>query len=259
LAAEAAAAAFVLARRPAPAGPSPATTPPSEPAKPVAPAPSTITLRDGRTVHLLALGDSALSARIAAEIGPAVEAVTAFWSDDWRREITIITTGTDEEFQALAGGGPDIAASTTVERIVFAPGAAGMSPGALRIVLRHELFHYASRLVTAADAPWSLTEGVADYVGRPRTPVPGPARAAEFSVLPTNADFEVTGDALALAYDRSWWFARFVGARFGDPVLRQLYLVACGAGHPDLDTALTQTLGINRDTMLAAWRQWLSG
>ncbi|MEZ0053870.1 hypothetical protein ABIA30_004907 [Mycobacterium sp. MAA66] len=219
-----------------------------------------LTTRDGRRVHLLALGaGSDLLARIATEIDAAVAVVTGFWGDDWRRDITIITAGTDEEFRVLAGGGPDFAASTTVEHIVFAPGAAAMGPGALRIVLRHELFHYASRLVTAADAPWWLTEGVADYVGRPRTPVPGPQQATQLAVLPTDADFRVTGPALSLAYDRAWWFTRFVAARFGEPTLRQLYLAGCGAGHPDSDTALQRTLGMDRNAMLAEWRQWLTG
>ena len=47
--------------------------------------------------------------------------MTAFWGEDWRRQITIVTTGTDEEFRALAGGRQEFAAATTVDRIVFAP------------------------------------------------------------------------------------------------------------------------------------------
>ena len=57
-----------------------------------------------------------------------------------------MATASDEQFRALAGGGSDIAAATTGRRIVFAPGAADMSDDALRIVLRHELFHYAARV-----------------------------------------------------------------------------------------------------------------
>ncbi|MCX8561013.1 peptidase [Mycolicibacterium mucogenicum] len=232
----------------------PAAPPPAVPSAPTAP--TTLRLADGRTAELLALDPgSTLPGRITTELDGAVAAVTAFWGEDWRRQITIVTTGTDEEFRALAGGRAEFAAATTVDRIVFAPGAAAMGPGALRIVLRHELFHYASRPVTAADAPWCLTEGVADYVSRPRTPRPAPA---DMAVLPADADFQVTGPALSLAYDRAWWFARFVGAQFGDPALRRLYLAACGAGHPDLDTALTATLGADRDALTVAWQRWLA-
>lgn len=231
-------------------------SPPAPPPTAAPSAPTTIRLADGRTVELLVLDPgSTLPRRITGELDGAAAAVTAFWGDDWRRQITIVTTGTDDEFRALAGGREEFAAATTVDRIVFAPGAAAMGPGALRIVLRHELFHYASRPVTAADAPWCLTEGVADYVSRPRTPRPAPA---DMAVLPSNADFQVTGPALSLAYDRAWWFARFVGAQFGDPVLRRLYLTACGAGHPDLDTALDATLGLDRDALTAAWQRWLA-
>ena len=105
----------------------------------------------------------------------AAEAVTAFWGPDWPRDILIVAAGSDAQFGSLAGGGPDIAATTTAERIMFAPGAAAMSDAALRIVLRHELFHFAARADTAADAPRWLTEGVADFVGRPPTP-PAPGR-----------------------------------------------------------------------------------
>ncbi|MGX9671625.1 peptidase [Mycobacterium sp. HM-7] len=229
---------------------------PSRPGPPPPAPPTTIRLADGRSVDLLVLDPgSTLPGRITRELDGAAAAITAFWGDDWRRQITIVTTGTDEEFRALAGGKEEFAAATTVDRIVFAPGAAAMGPGALRIVLRHELFHYSSRPVTAADAPWCLTEGLADYVSRPRTARPAPA---DMAVLPGNADFQVTGPALSLAYDRAWWFARFVGARFGDPALRRLYLAACGVGHPDLDTALAATLGSDRDALTTQWRQWLA-
>src|ERR1700733_5679716 len=101
----------------------------------------TLTLHDGRTATLIPLGGAQsadLIDRIAAELDSATAAVTAFWGDDWRRDIVIVVAGTDEEFTAMAGGGSDIAAATTVQKIVFAPGAAAMSDGSLRIVLRHE-------------------------------------------------------------------------------------------------------------------------
>src|SRR5258705_11396483 len=50
----------------------------------------TLTLRDGRTASLVPLGgarSSGLTARIAAELDAATDAVTAFWGDGWRRDI----------------------------------------------------------------------------------------------------------------------------------------------------------------------------
>lgn len=141
---------------------------------------------------LLSLGGAAtdrLLSRIAAGIDAAVDEVVAFWGTDWSHDIFVVAAGSDEQFHAAAGGGlasqwADIAAITVVDRvdparrtvvgqrIVFAPGAAHMSPAALRIVLGHELFHYAARADTALDAPRWLAEGVADFVARPKAQDP---------------------------------------------------------------------------------------
>lgn len=228
-----------------------------------APQPDPVTalvLPDGRTARLLALGGTqsqALLSRVGSELGEAAAAVTAFWGPDWPQDIEIAVAGSDQQFRVLAGGAPDIAATTTAERIMFAPGAAEMSPAALRIVLRHELFHYAARSATAADAPRWLTEGVADYVGRP--PTAAPADAGALAQLPTDADLDTPGAVRSLAYDRAWWFSRYVADAYGVPKLRELYLRACGHDHPDVATAVRQTLGSDVDAVVAGWRRWLTG
>lgn len=247
-------------------GPSPPqAVPPGITTVSAVPAPDRVTalvLPDGRTARLLALGgsqSSALLQRLPAELPDAVAAVTAFWGPDWPRDIEIAVAGSDQQFRVLAGGAADIAATTTAQRIMFAPGAAGMSPAALRIVLRHELFHYAARSRTAADAPRWLTEGVADYVGRPPALLPGPAQAAALAQLPTDADLDTPGAARSLAYDRAWWFSRYVADAYGVPKLRELYLRACGSGHPNVATAVRETLGADLDAVVAGWRRWLTG
>ena len=241
------------------ASPAPASTVPGTPTA----APGTaLVLRDGRTAELLVLSGNRgaeLAARIRAELDAAADAVTAFWGDDWPRHVVLVLTGTDEQFDAIGGGGSDIAATTTAQRIAFAPGAAAMSADSLRIVVRHELFHYAARAETATDAPRWLTEGVADFVGRPPAPVPGAERAAELAVLPTDADLDTPGRVRSLAYDRAWWFSRFVADRYGTAALRQLYLAACGDGHTDTDTAIQSVLGADVAEVVAAWRAWLAG
>jgi hypothetical protein len=241
--------------------------PQAPPANPVVAAPASLTMPtaasttetpdDGRTVHLVSLGGAhtaPLLARISAQMTDAARAVTAFWGPDWPRDVVIVAAGSNAEFGTLAGGGPDIAATTTAERIMFAPGAAAMSDASLRIVLRHELFHFASRSATAADAPRWLTEGVADYVGRPAAP--RPPDTAELAQLPSDADLNADGSS---AYDRAWWFSRFVVESYGIPTLRALYLHACGPGHPDAATAVHDTLGADLPTVLARWRHWMSG
>jgi hypothetical protein len=223
---------------------------------------SSRTLSDGRTVTMMSLpgaDTSLLADRFATELDGAVRAVTAFWGDDWPRQVLVVAAGNDQEFLGLDGGTPDNAATTTAQRILFAPCARSMSRSALRIVLRHELFHYASRSKTTADAPQALTEGVADFVARPAQPRPGPGRATELARLPTAADFDGDGATRALAYDRAWWFSRYVADRYGPSTLRSLYLAACGPGHADVGTAVRHTLGAELNQVLVAWRQWLSG
>jgi len=217
------------------------------------------TLKDGRTVRLVGMGaqTAPLLRRISAQLDDAADAVTAFWGPDWPREIVVVAAGTDAQFAAVGGGDTHTAATTTGERIMFAPGAAQMDDASLRIVLRHELFHYAARADTAADAPRWLTEGVADFVARPATPLPANAAALTQRGLPTDA--ELSGPDRSRAYDRAWWFARFVADTYGTAALRALYVGACGHGHPDLAAAVQQSLGSDLAGVLAAWRQWATG
>jgi hypothetical protein len=215
----------------------------------------------------------ALLSRVAADIGAAVHAVEAFWGTDWPRDIAVVTTGSQRQFEIEAGGGPAsqwagiaaVAVAARVDparriaigqRIVFAPGAVGMSPSALRIVLSHELFHYAARADTAVDAPRWLTEGVADYVARPPTPLPEMASLP--TALPSDADLAAPGLARSLGYDRAWWFARFVADTRGAATLRALYRAASGVGHADLPTAVHNVLGSDMAGVLADWQQWLT-
>ncbi|OBB88155.1 hypothetical protein A5760_24715 [Mycobacterium colombiense] len=234
-----------------------------------------ITVGD-RTVRLQGLGGPAserLLSRVASTMGAAITAVESFWGVDWPHEISVVAAGTDEEFRAAAGGGPapqwaDIAAVTVVDRvdpvrrvavgqrIVFAPGAANMSAASLRIVLTHELFHYAARADTIADAPRWLAEGVADFVGRPPTPVPTDTLLP--MALPTDGDLDVPGAQRSLAYDRAWWFARFVADTFGAPKLRDLYLATCGIRHADMAAAGQDVLGASPAGLLTRWQQWLT-
>ena len=208
--------------------------------------------------HVLRLvdrgGPAGLSARISAEFGGAVDAVSAFWGDDWPREVVVVTTGTGTDFAAQTGepsrnwtGIAAVAVADRVDparhlalgqRIVFAPGANAMSDSALRIVLRHELFHYAARAETALDAPRWLVEGVADYVARP-----APARPATMPAwLPTDTELDAGAAAGSQAYDQAWGFALFVAERYGPAALRHLYADACGPGHRDAATAAHDVL-----------------
>ncbi|WP_082134242.1 DUF4157 domain-containing protein [Mycolicibacter heraklionensis] len=232
---------------------------------------------DDRSVVLENLGGQPgeeLLSRVAANIGPAVDAVEAFWGTDWTHRIQVTATGSDRQFAELAGHDSadvaqwaDVAAVAVADRvdperraavgqrIVFAPGANAMSTPALRIVLTHELFHYAARTDTALDAPRWLTEGVADFVARPTGDrAIGPA--GPVLALPSDADLDAPGPRRVQAYDRAWEFARFVADRFGTAKLRELYLTACGPGHVPPAVAVPLVLGVDLPELLAGWQRW---
>jgi hypothetical protein len=225
-----------------------------------------------RTTNLGGPNEQGLLTRVVSDIGRAIDAVEQFWGTDWPREIDVVASGSQQQFEAKAGGGPagqwaDIAAIAVADRvdpaqrvalgqrIVLAPGAAKMSERALRIVLTHELFHYAARADTALDAPRWLTEGVADYVARPQTPLP---EIAAPTALPSDAELTGPGPARSQAYDRAWLFALFVADTRGPPVLRAFYQAACGDRHTDLPTAVRRVLGRDPVEIVAEWQQWLS-
>ena len=215
--------------------------------------PSSVTMPDGRAAQLINLGapgGDVLLHRIATELPGAAAAVTAFWGPQWPREVLVAVAGTQNQFATLAGGGTGVAATTTADRIMFAPGATAMNDADLRTVLRHELFHYAARADTAADAPTWLTEGVADFVGRPVSATP----AESSRQLPTDAELAAAGRERSAAYDRAWSFATYVADTYGVDGLRALYLRACGHGHLDVATAVRDALGVELPVVLAGWR-----
>ncbi|WP_231992014.1 hypothetical protein [Mycobacterium sp. ACS4331] len=234
------------------------------------PSAPTVTVGDGRIVTSLSLGGESTDAvlrRAEADLALSAPRVERFWGTDWSDEIVVVATGTDAEFAAAAPGAPAGVAAVAVadavdplrrtaegQRIVLGPGAGRMSDEALRLVLTHELFHYAARPDTAADAPRWVTEGVADYVARsgPVPAMPAPTR------LPSDNDFSTHGGQLSEAYDRAWLFARFIADRYGEPALRDLYTAAAGPGHRDTDTALRQVTGTAPADLLDQWRAWLA-
>lgn len=244
--------------------------------------PASAPLVGDRAVQMVNLGGPAtdrLATDIVSHLGQGVDAVVGFWGPDWTHQIVVLVTGSDDQFRVAAGGGPaaqwaDIAAVTMVDRvdpstrtmangrIVFAPGAVHMSAGALQIVLTHELFHYAARVDTALDAPRWLTEAVADFVARPgtsRTPLPDSVLGSMASQsLPTDGDLDVPGPSRSLAYDRGWWFARFVADSYGPSKLRELYVAACGVGHSDVPGAVRTVLGVDTAGLLARWQRWMT-
>lgn len=230
-------------------------------------------VRSLTAVNLSRTRGAALLERVRADFGGAVAAVERFWGTDWPREIVVVATDSQAQFEAEARLDPrrewgDIAGVAVADevdtaqrravgqRIVLAPGATAMSDEALRIVLTHELFHLATRVDTALDAPRWLTEGVADFVARPAMPLP--AVAAGITALPSDAELDAPGPGRSAGYDRAWWFTRFVAEEFGADRLRLLYVAACGPGHGDFPWAVREALDVDLTELQVRWAAWLN-
>lgn len=219
---------------------------------------------------------------LAADLPPAVEAVTDFFGVGWSRRAVVTVTGSDAEFTASANNSPmtDVAASTiadpvergfvTGQRIVFGPTAGDrLTESTRRSVLQHELTHVAARSITADGSPLWLLEGVADYSGYRGSGLSFTDIAPTLSavvrvggpptVLPEDSDFAAGGSRSAIAYESAWSVAQFVADRYDEATLLRLYRVlAVGPSDPTtLERALVATLGSATPAFLAAWGAWV--
>ncbi|MBP2334393.1 hypothetical protein JOF41_000571 [Saccharothrix coeruleofusca] len=229
-------------------------------------------------------GGEALAARVLAELDGAVAAVTDVWGEAWPRQVAVLVPTGVEEMRALVGDGfatggiAGVAVADRVDpvtrtalgqRVVLNPTAAGALPAEpLRVLLRHEITHVATRASTVDGAPMWLLEGFADYVGYRGSGVPvtraAPALAAQVraglpTALPADADFR--GDRMELAYQQSWSLNRYLARRLGEPGLVALYRRLAGMGRApesEVDGVLLETMGESRVELLAGWREFLA-
>ncbi|GAA3963832.1 peptidase MA family metallohydrolase [Gordonia caeni] len=222
--------------------------------------------------------------RVRRQLTPAVAAVSDFWGDDWPRRAVVMTAGSEEQFAGFTRTEPGTtkaAAAATVfskidrgaravvgQRIVLSPAAGQLSESGVAVILRHELFHVATRIETAEDAPLWLVEGVAEYVGRRGSDAGVTDVAPDLAVqvasgrlpdeLPADSAFAVDNDTARLAYQTAWSFAAFVADRYDEERLRRMYLAVAQGGDTAATTkALEQSLGADRDELIDQWRSWL--
>jgi hypothetical protein len=239
----------------------------------------------GGTSTVLSYPRTEATTAAATKILPAaVTAVDEFWGQDWPRRAAVVATGSPAEFAGLTrteSADTKTAAAATVfsridkpekkvigQRIVLAPSAASLTGPALTVVLRHELMHVATRLITAENAPLWLTEGVPEYVGRRGTyrefvdAAPDLAAAVAGGdvpkTLPADSAFAVDTDAARVAYQSAWSFAAFVADEYGEEKLKALYTgVAKGGDSPTQDAAITSALGKDKAALVKQWQGWL--
>lgn len=228
---------------------------------------------------------TALAGALARELPGAVDAVSGFWGDEWRRAAVVFVTGSPEEFAAVVGenaAGANVAAvsmSDTVDpgrpvagqRVVFGPAASDrLTEFTTRSVLRHELTHVAARSTTVDGSPMWMLEGFADYSGYRDTGASFGQLAPTLSrlvavggpptVLPEDGDFTAGGTRSTLAYESAWSVAAFVAERFGEDALRSMYeRMADGPkSAADVDRVFSEVLGTGTDDVVDQWGSWVA-
>lgn len=231
-------------------------------------------------------GDEDMANRLAGELDSAVRAVSQVWGTAWPMRVAMVLPGNSTEMRALVG--PDFPINAVVavsvadhvdrahhtvqgQRVVFSPtGSRGLSPVALRVVVRHEFTHIAARADTVDGTPLWVLEGFADYVGYRTSGVELAQGAPDLAEqvnegkppagLPTDAAFRSDGQELDLAYQQAWTVMKFVDARFGQAKVVEVYraLAGVGAQPPEqLDEQLRGLIGMDRAGLITAWRQYL--
>lgn len=231
-------------------------------------------------------GNEAMIDRLAEELGPAVENVTALWGPDWSRSAMVMVTSSSQEFTSLVGTDHDGAGIAAVsvsdapnpgdpvvggQRIVFSPAAAErLTDASRRAVLRHELAHVAARARTVDGSPMWLLEGYAEYCAHRSTEESArdiaPTLGARIDTgeipdeLPDNSDFAQPGEGGPVAYETAWSINAFVADEFGEDTLTELYLaLATGSSREeDVDEVLAATLGLEREVFVERWSGWLN-
>jgi hypothetical protein len=229
-------------------------------------------------------GNQELMARVAQDLDAAIAAVTEVWGPFWPRRVGVLVPASRDELQAMVGpefavdGIAAVAVADRVDtvarrvegpRIVLNPQTAGqLSPGALRVVLQHEITHVAARADTVDGAPMWMLEGFADYVGF-RNSALAPAEIAPDllrqlrqegppAFLPSDREFHMAGRRLDLAYQQAWSLVDFLVKRLGEPRVVQLYRrIAASSSPATVDTALREVTGMAASELLAAWSEEL--
>ncbi|MCE6997703.1 basic secretory family protein [Saccharothrix sp. S26] len=225
-------------------------------------------------------GGEALASRALAELDGAVTAVTEVWGQAWARQVAVLVPASPDEMVALVGPGfatgaiAGVAVADRVDpdtrtargqRVVLNPDSAGaLSPLALRVLLRHEITHVATRGDTVDGAPMWVLEGFADYVGYRRSDVP-PEKAAPHlaarvrralpTALPSDADFR--GDAMELAYQQAWSVNLYLASTLGEPGLVALHRRLARVRASEVDGVLLEATGGDTAALVRGWQDFL--
>lgn len=198
----------------------------------------------------------------------------------WRGKLVVEVPGSDDDLERVVGAPEDtyrsIAAVTSTvdgsltpsapEHIFVNPTVFGqLSEDGAQIVMSHEAAHVATGAATSSTPMW-LLEGFADYVALANADLPVSVTASQILAtvrqdgpprrLPAAGDFDPSRKSLGTSYEAAWLACRYIGERYGERRLVDLYQ-AVDQG-TSLRAGFARFLDTDPRAFTRAWQGYLS-
>jgi hypothetical protein len=166
--------------------------------------------------------DGELAGRVSALVDDSVAGVADILDIGWSRRVDVVIPASDSELVALVGpafvdmAGIAIRDGAGQRVVINRVRAASLTPLELRVLLRHEITHVATRDLTSDSAPLWLVEGFADWVAFHGLGLSlrqaAPLLTSDVSALPV--DF--SGAGRDLAYQQAYSIMVYLESRLGE-------------------------------------------
>ncbi|GAB2840025.1 hypothetical protein [Lentzea nigeriaca] len=166
--------------------------------------------------------DGELASRVSGLVDESVAGVADILDISWVKRVDVVIPATDADLVSLVGPAFTDMAGVAIrdgagQRVVLNRArAASLTQLELRVLLRHEITHVATRDLTSDSAPLWLVEGFADWVAFHGLGVPlrqaAPLLTSNVSALPT--DFG--GPGRDLAYQQAYSIMVYLESKLGE-------------------------------------------
>jgi hypothetical protein len=196
--------------------------------------------------------DAELAGRTLGVLDDSVSGVTDILDISWARRVDVVIPATDSELVSLVGPAFSDMAGIAIrdgsgQRVVLnRVRAAALTPLELRVLLRHEITHVATRDLTSDSAPLWLVEGFADWVAFHGLGLSlrqaAPLLTSSVSAVPT--DF--SGAGRDLAYQQAYSIMVYLESKLGERGVVDFFLQHASRSAVDLG-------GVD----VAGWREFL--
>ncbi|GLY54970.1 hypothetical protein [Lentzea sp. NBRC 102530] len=198
--------------------------------------------------------DGELATRVSSLLDSSVREVADVLDIGWARRVDVVVPATDDELVALVGPAFADMAGIAIrdgsgQRVVLnRVRAAALTDLELRVLLRHEITHVATRDLTSDSAPLWLVEGFADWVAFHGLGLSlrqaAPLLTSDVSALPS--DFG--GSGRDLAYQQAYSIMVYLESGLGERGVVDFFLRT--ASLSAVDPAVVDVAG---------WREFLRG